>query len=215
MTLQKWGGLAAFLLAVAFIVPEFVYLMGNLREANGPLAYGLADFLYGPLRAATLITAVVALRERLGERAPRLMSLVLLAAALAAAMFVTAALLRSSNRHYHLIHPELHLENSQTVLIVWTTLVGGVIATAWHFLGWALVLLGSAGWTTGRLPRLLSVLCWVVGAQALFVYLLPDSEGGVVLLGAVMSIWQGILLWRAEAGETPAPRISASQPDVA
>ena len=93
-------------------------------------------------------------------------------------------------------HPELHLEMSSTVLIVWTTLVAGVIATAWHFLGWSLVLLGSAGWTSGRLPRVLSVLYWVVGAASLFVYLLPNIEGTVVVLGAVISIWQGILLWR-------------------
>jgi hypothetical protein len=201
VTIQKWGGLASFLLAVVFIVPELIYLTGNLGEVNGPLAYDLADFLYGPVRAACLVMAVCALRERIGERAPRQMSLVLLVAALAAGMFVMAALFRSTNRHYHLIHPELHLEMSQTVLLVWTTLVGGVIATAWHFLGWSLVLLGLAGWTTGRLPRLLSVLYWVVGAQSLFVYLLPDNEGSVVLLGAAMSIWQGIVLWKAEPGE--------------
>jgi hypothetical protein len=44
-----------------------------------------------------------------------------------------------------------------------------------------------------------------VGAAALFVYLLPELEGFVVLLGVVLSIWQGILLWKAKPGETPAP----------
>jgi hypothetical protein len=214
MTIQKWGGLASFLLAVAFIVPELIYLMGNLRDANGPLSYALADFLYGPVRAACLVTAVYALRERIGERAPRQMSLALLVAALSAAMFVTAALFRSTNRHYHMIHPELNLEMSSTVLIVWTTLVGGVIATAWHFLGWSLVLLGSAGWTSGRLPRVLSALYWVIGILSLFVYLLPDLEGAVVLLGMVMSIWQGILLWNAESRETPPSEFNASQPEL-
>jgi hypothetical protein len=215
VTIQKWGGLASFLLAVVFIVSELIYLTGNLREVNGPLAYALADFLYGPVRAACLVIAVYALRERIGERAPRQMSVVLLATALSAAMFVTAALLRATNRHYHLIHPELHLEMDSTVLIVWTTLVGGVIATAWHFLGWSLVLLGLAGWTTGRLPRLLSVMYWVVGVHALFVYLLPDNEMNVVVFGTVMSIWQGILLLRAGPAETPAPETNASQPDLA
>ena len=78
-----------------------------------------------------------------------------------------------------------------------------------------LILLGSAGWTSGRLPHALSGLYWVVGAAALFVYLLPDLEGFVVLFGGVMSIWQGILLWNAQAGETPAPRLNAGQPDFA
>ncbi|NJO00173.1 MAG: hypothetical protein HC875_41700 [Anaerolineales bacterium] len=90
-TIQKWGGLASFLLAAAFIVPGFIYLTGNLREANGPLVYALADFLYGPVWAASLITAVLALRERLGGHAPRRMSLALGAALLAAAAMVAVA----------------------------------------------------------------------------------------------------------------------------
>jgi hypothetical protein len=214
VTIQKWGGLASFLLVVTFIVPELIYLTGNLREANGPLVYALADFLYGPVRAASLVMAVYALRERIGERAPRQGHLALLAATLSAAMFVTAALFRATNRHYHLIHPELHLEASQTVLIVWTTLVAGVIATGWHFLGWSLVLLGSAGWTTGRLPRVLSVLYLGIGAMSLFVYLLPNREMDVILLGVVVSIWQGILLLKAGSGEMQTPKINASQPDL-
>ena len=69
MAMQKWGGLASFLLAVAFIVPSWIYLTGDLRAANGPLAYDLADFLYGPVWAASLVMAVFALRERMGEAA--------------------------------------------------------------------------------------------------------------------------------------------------
>jgi len=34
-------------------------------------------------------------------------------------------------------------------------------------------------------------------------------------LGVVVSIWQGILLWKAEPGETQVPEINASQPDPA
>ncbi|MCC7354006.1 MAG: hypothetical protein IT330_09630 [Anaerolineae bacterium] len=201
MTIQKWGGLASFLLAVTFVVPSLIYLTGSLRTTIGPFAYAVADFLYGPVWAVCLVTAIYALRERIGERAPRRMSLALLFAAFSAAMFVMAAFFRSTNRHYHLIHPELNLEMSTTVLVVWTTLVAGVIATGWHFLGWSLVLLGSAGWTTGLLPRGLSVLYLVGGASSLFVYLFPDMEANAILLGVVVSIWQGIPLWKAEPGE--------------
>lgn len=196
-TVQKRGALASFLLAAGLLVAEWIYLTGNLREPGGPLAYGLADFLYGPVSAAALVTAVVALQEHIGERASRRTSLALLAATLSAAMFVAAALIRSTNRGYHLAHPELNLEMSSTVLTVWTTLVAGVIGTARHFLGWSLVLLGSAGWTSGRLPPALSVLYWLVGAVALFAYLLPDGES-VALPVAALCIWQGILLWRAK-----------------
>jgi hypothetical protein len=212
VTIQKWGGLASFLLAPAFIVPSLIYLTGNLRDASGPLAYDLADFLYGPVWAASLVTAVFGLRERMGERAPRRMTLVLLAALLAAGAMVSVACIRSANRHYHLMHPELHLEESTTVLVVWTTLVAGVTATGWHFLGWSFMLLGSAGWTTRYLPRGLSVLYLVAGMASLFVYLLPEMEGNVVVLGVVASIWQGILLWKAEPGETQAPEKTISQP---
>lgn len=215
MTMQKWGGLASFLLAVAFIVPPWIYLVGDLRAATGPFVYALADFLFGPVCAASLVMALVALRERIGERAPRQMSLALLAAALAAAMFVTAAFFRSANRQYLLLHPELSDALSTTLLMAWTTIVAGVIATGWHFLGWALVLVGSAGWASRRLPRELSVLYLVAGTASLFEYLLPNLEGSVVALGVVVSIWQGIVLWKAEPRETQAREINVSQPDQA
>lgn len=210
--IQKWGGLASFLWGVAFIVAPLIYLLGNLRDAMGAFAYSVADLLYGPVWAASLVTMVFALRERIGERAPRRMSLALLAAVLAAATMVLVACIRSANRNYHLIHPELHLENNQAILIVWTTLVAGVSAAGWHFLGWCLVLIGSAGWTSRLLPRVLSVLYMLAGITSMFVYLLPANEGLVGMLGMVISIWQGILLLNAGAGATQASEEIASQP---
>ena len=206
--------ISAILLAVAFIVAPWIYLVGNLRDAPGPFGYAVADFLYGPVRAASLVTVVFMLRERIGERAPRRMSLALLAAVLAAGIIVAVACIRSANRHYHLMHPDLHLENSTDVLIVWATLVAGLTNTAWHFLGWALVLIGSAGWTSRSLPRFLSALYLVAGIISLFVYVLPGSEGGAVLLCVIVSLWQGVLLWRGEPQEIqkPEPGAFESQP---
>ena len=214
-TMHKWAGLACFLLAAAFIVGPLIYLFGNLRDAMGPFAYAFADFMYGPVWAASLVTLVFTLRERIGERAPRRMSLALFAALLAAGAMVAVACIRSANRHYHVIHPELHLENSTTVLVVWTTLVTGMTGAGWHFLGWALVLVGSAGWTSDRLPRFLSGLYLVAGITSLFVYVLPESEANAAALSLVVSIWQGILLWRAGPEETPAPEVNAGQLDRA
>ena len=65
------------------------------------------------------------------------------------------------------------------------------------------MLIGSAGWTTRRLPRALSALYLLTGTLALFLYQLPDMEGGLVALMMVSSIWQGILLWRTAPGEMP------------
>ena len=205
--------LSSILLVVAFIVAPFIYLVGNLRDAMGPFAYAVADFLYGPVWAASLVTLVFMLREHIGERAPRRMSLALLTAVLAAGAMITVACIRSANRQYHLGHPELHLEESQTVLIVWTTLVAGVTGAAWHFLGWTLLLIGSAGLTSGQLPRVLSILYLVGGTVSLFVYLSPDLEGLAGMLGVVIVIWQGLLLWRSEPEETRAADKNTSQLD--
>ena len=195
MTINKWGGLASFLIAVSFVVAPLIYLTGNLRDAVGGFAYDLADFLYGPILSASLITVIYVLRERIGERAFRRMDLALLAAVLSAVGMAAVAFIRASNRHYHLIHPELNLENSTTVLIVWTTLVAGVSAIGFHFLGWTFLLLGSASWTSHLFPHLLNAFYFIAGVSSLFVYLVPNLEGFVLLLGTIIGVWQGILLW--------------------
>ncbi len=201
--------ISSILLTVAFIVAPGIYWFGNLRDAMGPFAYAVADFLYGPVWAASLVALVFMLRERIGESAPRRMSLALLATVLAAGTMILVACIRSANRQYHLIHPELHLEQSQTILIVWTTLVTGVTGAGWHFLGWALLLIGSAGWTSGQLPPALTVLNLVGGVVSLFVYLLPELEGLAGMLVIVISIWQGVLLWRSGSAEIQTPEVDA------
>ena len=205
VTMQRWGALASFLLAAAFIAAPPIYLMGNLRDAYGPLSYDVADLMYGPVWAASLVTAFFALRERIGAGAPRRMSLALLAALLAAGAMLSVALIRSANRHYHLDHPELNLEHSMQVLTVWTTLVAGLSGAAWYCLGWAWILLGWAGWTSRRLPRVLSALFLFLGVLALPVYLSRDSDMGLALLGAVLSTWQGIVMLRPGPGAAQAP----------
>ena len=195
MKTHKWGALASFLMAISFFVAPAIYLMGNLRDAMGAFSYSLADFLYGPVLSTSLITVTYVLREHIGKQAKRRMDLALLFAVLAAAGIAAVAFLRASNRHYHLIHPELHLEDSSTVLTIWTTMVAGVSGLGFHFLGWNFVLLGSAGWTSRLFPRLLCVSYFLAGITAWFVYLSTDSDYSLVLPGTIISIWQGTLLW--------------------
>ena len=76
--------------------------------------------------------------------------------------------------------------------------VAGVTAAGWHFLGWALVLIASTGWTSARLPRGLCLLYLTAGIASLFIYVLPDLEGTAALLGVFWAIWQGVFLWKAE-----------------
>lgn len=199
MTINKWGGLASFLLAISFLVAPLIYLTGNIHTTLGIITYDLADFLYGPLLSASLITVTYVLRERIGERATRRMDLSFAAALLSALGLTAVAFIRSSNRHYHLSHPELNLQDSTTVLMIWTTLVAGMTAVGFHFLGWMYVLLGSSSWTSRLFPRLLIGFYFLAGVSSLFVYLLPDLEGLALILGTIISIWQGILLWRDNA----------------
>ena len=126
------------------------------------------------------------LRELIGENASRRMDLVLIAAVLSAAGMAAVAFIRASNRYYHLIYPELNLENSTTVLIVWITLAAGMNSIGFHFPGWTFVLLGSASWTSHFFPRALNGFNFLAGVSSLFVYLL------VTIIG----IWQGVLLWQ-------------------
>ena len=205
MTTNKWGGLASFLMAVSFIVAPMIYLTGNLRDALGIFAYDLADFLYGPIVSASLITVTYVLREIIGKNAHRRMDLALLAAVLSAAGLAAVAFIRASNRHYHLNHPNLNLENSIIVLTVWATLVAGMTAVGFHFLGWMFILLGSANGTSRLFPRPLTGLYFLAGVSSLFVYLLPDLEGLVMLLGTIISIWQGVLLWRLDPAKYTQP----------
>ena len=198
MTINRWGGLASFLMAVSFIVAPLIYLTGNLRDALGVFVYDLADFLYGPILSASLVTVTYVLRERFGRGAFRRMDLALAAAVISAAGMAAVSFIRASNRHYHLMHPELHLEDSTTVLIVWTTLVTGVNSIGFHFLGWAFVLTGSASLKSRLFPRPLSGFYFLAGASSFFVYLLPELEGLVLSLGTIISVWQGVLLWKLD-----------------
>ena len=197
MTINRWGSLASFLSAISFVVAPFFYLTGNVRDSIGVFAYALADFLYGPVLSASLVAVVYVLRERFGKGAIRRMDMALLAAVLAAVGMAAVAFIRAANRQYHLNHPELGLESSETVLIIWTALVAGVNGLGFHFLGWVLVLLGSANWSSCFFPRSLSVLYFLAGASSWFVYLFPDMEGLVLFLGAIAFTWQGVLLWKS------------------
>lgn len=191
---QKWGAVASFALAAAFIVGPAIHLFGDERTALGRLAYDLGDVIYGPVWAVSLITAVTALRERMGERAPRRMRLALLAAALAAGTMIVIASIRFSNRHYHLRHPELNLEHSASVLVVWTTMLAGLYTAALQFVGWALALIGSAGWTSRLMPRPWSLLCLVAAAASLLFFVSPIDQAPAVPLVLAVFLWQGVVL---------------------
>jgi hypothetical protein len=197
MWLNRIGGVAALVFAVVLFAPEAVYLSGDLRAASGPLSYMLADFLYGPVKAVCLVLCVYALRNLPGVGDTRPMRLALPLSLLTALLFLTVAVMRGTNRSYHLAHPELNLENAQVVLTVWATQVSAATGTAWHGLGWLLLLIGWAGLTGPGLARALCVLCALTGGLALAVYAWPEFEAPVILLSAATSIGLGATLLRS------------------
>lgn len=198
----RWAAVAAFVMAVALTAASFIHLTGNLRTALGPVAYDVADFLYGPLWGAALVVVVTVLRDRIGRLAPRRMSLALLTAVMAAGLIVAVSCIRTANRHYHIDHPEMNLQASTTVLVVWTTLIAGLTGAGFHFLGWSALLIGWSGWTAAQQPRVLTVLYLALGVAALMVYLWPQFfEGLAMLLLAAVGIWQGILFWRSGSAD--------------
>lgn len=207
--MRRWGVLAALALAVAYVAPTFVYLTGNLRDALGPQSYALADFLAGPVWAASLIVMVLSLRAEIGWRAERRMSYAANAAWVAAAAMLCVACLRAANRHYHLSHPDLHLESATQILVVWTTLVAGVAAAGWHALGWSMLLIASAGWHAGSPPRGLSILYFLGGAAALFVYMIPELEGVAMSFGLFACLWQAAWFWQIGLKEKLAPSMES------
>jgi hypothetical protein len=196
------------MLAATFLGGTVLYFPGLLKDMRG---YYVADAFLGPLWAPGLIAVVFVLREQIGERAPRRMTLALIGAALAGLMMVTAAVIRSTNRGYLDLHPELDARMTQAAYLAWITIVHTAIAVGQHFLGWTLLLTASAGWTSRQLPRLLCGVLALAGVLALTAYLDTNwnAEFGrpdLALLGLIWGIWQGIIFLRAKPPEMPAPK---------
>lgn len=191
-----WGGIFSLVAAAALAGSSWIYLTGNLGDPLGPFTYSLADLLSGSVWAAGLVIAVTALKERIGQAAPRRMNLAMLLSVAAACGFVAVACIRAANRQYHLVHPDLHLESSTIVLVVWATLVAGMSAAAWHFFGWTWILTGSAGWASGRLPRALSVVFILAGTFFLSLIFFPNIDESARVFAFLVLICQGVFLLR-------------------
>lgn len=201
INLQRLGVFSSFLLVFSLLIPNWIYLTGNLESIYGPFVYSLADFLYGPVWAFSLVSVIIALRERFGTITSHRLPLALITSIISAGMMILVSCLRASNRGYHLTYPELHLEESIVVLTVWTTIVQGVIGAGWHFLGWTLLLIASEGWTSNHLPKGLCILYFCGGFISLFVYAFPILEGATILLGVLWASWQGLYFWRSFSGK--------------
>lgn len=214
MTIQKWGSIASFVQAAIFLIAPVIYfvfipaatgLAGpdfadpfKLRPVLAHPAFDWGDFVFGPLWAASLVIVLMALHEQLESAAPRRMRLALIAGSLSAALFVGASTVQTVGRHYISLHPQMDAAVFEGAFHALSMVVPGLTSGGRHFLGWSLILLGSAGWTTRKLPRGLCIVYFVGALPALFAYLNPGIGEIVLLPGVIWNIWQGMLLWRSE-----------------
>jgi hypothetical protein len=150
------------------------------------------------------------MREQVGDYAPRRMSLALVAAIVSGAAMVAVAIMRSTNREYFTADLNFDGPTFRAVSLV----VPAVVGTGLHFLGWSMVLIGAAGWTTPGFSRLLSIMYIGAGLPALFAYLQPDELNGlVIMLTVFVAVVQGIALWKGEASG-PLPMAKGPQKET-
>ncbi len=214
MTAQKWGSIASFVQATIFLIAPVIYLVlipaatglagpdfadpFKLRFVLAHPAFDWGDFVFGPLWAVSLVISLMPLHENLGKAAPRRMQWSMIASCLSAALFVGASTVQTVGRHYISSHPELDAAVYESTFHALSMVVPGLTSAGRHFLGWTLILLGSTGWTTRRLPRILCIVYFIGALPALFAYLNPGLGELILLPGVIWNIWQGILLWRRE-----------------
>ena len=205
MNTQRWGGAASMVLGIVVVLGPLIYFTNAVRDPLSPFGYAIADLMYGPVLAASLVGSMSVIKEEIGDKASRRMAFALIAASLAALALVTAAIMRSGNRAYF-IRYEQDMGKEEYAAIMRTILmtVQGTIRTGHHFIGWSLLLMGSASWNSGLFPRPLIVLALIAGLLNFFTYLLPEAEElPTVLLTGIWAIWQGVALWRRGSGSMP------------
>src|SRR5262245_6472806 len=127
MTTQKWGALAAWMLAVTSIAAPLILVTGPTQPLQLSI-YDLGDFLGGPVWSASLIALILILMEKIGEKAKDRMTVALIAAALSAAAAITAAMIRTANRQYLAQHWEINEAGWHDSLVAWTTVITGITA---------------------------------------------------------------------------------------
>lgn len=211
MQLRKIGAVMAFVLTIQFLLTLWFIVIAWPKEGPGGWAAlnGLADsiaaYITGlaatpaPFMLASLYNAVfcvpaivlaVALREHLAEARHRML-LAVIGAAIAGGLWLAGGIIPVVSV------PQIVAANDTSALRAVSGIAIGLILAATTAAGFAAVLAGSAGLSTGRLPRL---LCWllIVGGVveicefAVPVFLIIDPT-----LGTIWSLWLGILLLRS------------------
>lgn len=211
MQLRKIGAVASFILTFQFLLTLwFIWVAWPTEGPRGWAALnGLADSiaayiaemaakpapfmlanLYNAVFCAPAIVLALALREHLAPAGHRML-LAVVGASIAGGLWLAGGIIPL------VCVPQIVAANDISALRAVSGITIGLILAATTAAGFAAVLAGSAGISTGGLPRL---LCWllIIGGVveicefAVPVFLIIDPT-----LGAIWSLWLGILLLRS------------------
>ena len=209
MQLRRIGAVMAFILTIQFLLTLWFIVLAWPKEGPGGWAAlnGLADsiaaYIAGlaatPFKLASLYNAVfcvpaivlaVAMREHM-PGAPHRMRLAVIAAAIAGGLWLAGGIIPV------VTVPQILAANDTSALRAVLGIAIGLILAATTAAGFAAVLAGSAGLSTGRLPRL---LCWILivgGVVEICEFVVPVFLIIDPTLGTIWSLWVGFILLRS------------------
>jgi hypothetical protein len=215
MQLRKISAIAAFVLASQFMIalalvvvawpkgsPTFVSALNQLVDSSvswvaalvaRPPLFLLAN-LYNALWCAPIIVLALALREQMPPARHRML-LALISASIAGALFLAGGIIPVVSL------PQIAAASDMSASRAVSGIVLGMVLTATSAAGFAVMLIGSAALSTGYLPRLLALLLIVSGVLEICEFAVPLCLVLDPVLGAVWSLWLGVVLLRAKSAQ--------------
>lgn len=212
-SMQKVGGIAALLQALAFVALLVLILavLPSLGIAN-------PDDFFDPAKAIPAVTSApaavlnllqmffslsivvvtLALRERLQAGAPSRMRMAVVAASIASALFLSTGILHFVGAGELGTIASRDQAAAANVYLAVNTVTDGLIAGAIFAAGWSFLLIGWAG-LKGGLPKLLSYILMLGGVLAVLGFLVPPFGLFGPVVNIVWSVWLGLVLWREPA----------------
>jgi hypothetical protein len=209
MQLARAGAFASYALTLqfaatlAFVAAAFPQGgIGGLSQ----LAESMADYianhsatllpffvlnLYNASFAITAVVTILAAYELLADSAPVRMRIAVIAITMAGTLFLATGIIPIVTGR-----DIVELKDASTLRLLVGILIGTDLA-ATSAAGWAVALGGSAGLTSGRLPRGLSYLLIVSGVVEIIEFAVPLCLVLDPLLGTFWSLWLGTIFWRA------------------
>ncbi|MCB0062222.1 MAG: DUF4386 family protein [Caldilineaceae bacterium] len=218
-TMQKWGGFAALINGIAYIIgfgmvftmlapiidAEPAQYLAFLVE-NQTLLYSWHLIIY-IVAGVFMVPLVLAMHERLKAGAPALSQMGMAIGLIWAGLVIASGMLFLKDI---VVIAELYGKDAAQAITIWPALtavesaLGGGIELPGGL--WAL-LVSFAAWRTGALPKALNVLGIVIGAAGILMLVPSLVEPGSAVFGLgfiLWFLWAGVVLMRSRQSATTA-----------